>query len=218
MENTVSIGLLEGLAARRSCRAFEKKPIPAEVLKAVLQDACHAPSAKNMQPWEVYVLSGTKLDTLRAASVAALKAKNTSKLHSAPVSPALTSRARALSADMASFLEKQAWDDGRSFVERSIEYFDAPAAAIICVDSPKFEIDAGLFTLALCLSAEGHGLASCILGYPLIVEHAIRTSLALPEGRNVVVTVALGYAADAPMAKFRSSRAPLEENIHFLTE
>ena len=53
------LSLLEGLAARRSCRVFRADPIPAELLRAVFRAASAAPSAKNAQPWESYVVKST---------------------------------------------------------------------------------------------------------------------------------------------------------------
>ena len=78
-------------------------------------------------------------------------------------------------------------------------------------------VDVGMFVQTLCLSATGHGLGSCILGYPLIVEPAIRDFLQIPESRRIMVCVALGFPdSEQPMAQFESSRAELEENIHFV--
>ncbi|MCK9230959.1 MAG: nitroreductase family protein [Syntrophales bacterium] len=44
------------LNGRRSIRNFKKKTIPREVLEKLLETACHAPSAKNVQPWHWIVI------------------------------------------------------------------------------------------------------------------------------------------------------------------
>lgn len=41
---------------RRSIRKYEKKQVPKNILKELIKDAAKAPSAKNLQPWEFYVV------------------------------------------------------------------------------------------------------------------------------------------------------------------
>jgi nitroreductase len=45
--------LQDALLTRRSIRAYKDEPIPEELLMEVLDDARHAPSAQNKQPWHV---------------------------------------------------------------------------------------------------------------------------------------------------------------------
>lgn len=45
------------LRARRSIRRFKNKPVEKEKIERLLQVACHAPSAKNVQPWEWIVIN-----------------------------------------------------------------------------------------------------------------------------------------------------------------
>jgi len=48
--------LLEVIYRRRSVRKYEKKPIPEEILKAILEAGRLAPTAKNLQPWHFIVV------------------------------------------------------------------------------------------------------------------------------------------------------------------
>ena len=43
---------------RRSVRAFRSDPVPAELIRELLQTACMAPSGTNIQPWKVHVVTG----------------------------------------------------------------------------------------------------------------------------------------------------------------
>ncbi|MHB1318503.1 MAG: nitroreductase family protein [Anaerolineae bacterium] len=45
------------LCARRSIRNYQERPIPPELLRALLKAAMAAPSAANSQPWEFVVLT-----------------------------------------------------------------------------------------------------------------------------------------------------------------
>jgi nitroreductase len=49
---------LEAIAARRSIRKFDGRPIPDDVLRQMLHAATLAPSGKNRQPWRFYVVRG----------------------------------------------------------------------------------------------------------------------------------------------------------------
>lgn len=221
MCNGESMGLLGGINARRSCRAFLKTPLSPRLLESVFEYATFAPSARNAQPWEAYAVSGERLDALRSAMADALKSGNTTSLGSKGTEPeARRRRARELSEEMRPYIERQGWDPG-SFVVRSVRFFDAPTAVIVCMDEPAgafHALDVGMFVQTLCLSATGHGLGSCILGYPLIAETVIREFLSLPQERRVMVCVALGFPdSGQPMSEFESPRADLSENIHFIS-
>lgn len=49
--------LREALTGRRSVRRYREEPVPREVLEEVLEAACWAPSADNMQPWYFVALT-----------------------------------------------------------------------------------------------------------------------------------------------------------------
>ncbi len=51
---------LEAIAARRSIRKFEERPVPEEALQAILMAAIQAPSGKNRQPWRFIIVQGDK--------------------------------------------------------------------------------------------------------------------------------------------------------------
>lgn len=60
--------ILENILTRRSIRAFEEKPIPAEELQKILQAAIYAPSGMGRQTWQfTAVTNREKIQTLCAA-------------------------------------------------------------------------------------------------------------------------------------------------------
>ena len=60
--------VMENILTRRSVRAFEKKPIPAEELDQILQSAIYAPSGMNRQTWQFTVVTDTdKIQELASA-------------------------------------------------------------------------------------------------------------------------------------------------------
>lgn len=220
MCNGESMGILAGINARRSCRVYQKTPLSPELLKSVLEYATFAPSAKNCQPWEAFVVSGAKLDAIREACTAAAARSEIATPESGGYTEAGNARARELFHDMTPLLERQGWDP-RSVFNRSIRLFNAPSAVFVCIDAASAAgrlIDAGIFLQTLCLSATGHGLGSCIIGYVKAVEPVVRAQLNIPENLTLVAAVALGFAdTSAPMNELESSRAELEENVRFIS-
>jgi nitroreductase len=62
----VTVDVYEALRSRQSVRGFLDHPVPADVLRRVLAAALRAPSGGNLQPWQIYVVSGARLDDLKA--------------------------------------------------------------------------------------------------------------------------------------------------------
>ena len=60
------VNVYEAVRSRRSVRCFLDRLVPAVVLTRVLSAALRAPSGGNLQPWQVYVLSGRRLDDLKS--------------------------------------------------------------------------------------------------------------------------------------------------------
>lgn len=56
----------EALARRFTCRAFLPKAVPGHAVEHVLRVAGRAPSAGNVQPWQVWALAGAPLEALKA--------------------------------------------------------------------------------------------------------------------------------------------------------
>ena len=65
--------LIETIRMRRSCRAFQDEPIPRELLVQLLSDASNAPSAINMQPWEVTIVLGEERKRLSKRLIRAFR-------------------------------------------------------------------------------------------------------------------------------------------------
>lgn len=54
-------GLLEIIYRRRSIRKYEKRPVPEDALRAVLEAGRLAPSARNLQPWHFIVVKDPEI-------------------------------------------------------------------------------------------------------------------------------------------------------------
>jgi nitroreductase len=62
----VAVDVYDAVRSRQSVWGFLDRPVPPDVLRSVLSAALQAPSGGNLQPWHAYVLSGAKLQDLKA--------------------------------------------------------------------------------------------------------------------------------------------------------
>jgi nitroreductase len=53
--------VLDFICKRRSVRRFQKKPVPDEILEALMKAAMAAPSGNNAQPWEFVIVRDPKI-------------------------------------------------------------------------------------------------------------------------------------------------------------
>jgi len=64
--DTAAHTVTEALESRISVRDFLPTAVPLEVIRRVLTTASRSPSGGNLQPWNIDVVAGTKLDELKA--------------------------------------------------------------------------------------------------------------------------------------------------------
>src|SRR5258707_3730762 len=65
----VIMDVYEAVKSRRAVRGFKNQPVSREVLERVLSAAAWSPSGSNIQPWNIYVLTGPPLAELKTHAV-----------------------------------------------------------------------------------------------------------------------------------------------------
>src|SRR5262249_41811878 len=61
--------IYEAVTSRRAVRGFTDEPVSRKVLERVLSAAAWSPSGSNIQPWNIYVLTGARLAELKTRAV-----------------------------------------------------------------------------------------------------------------------------------------------------
>ena len=210
--------ILDAITERRSARAFLEKPVERETLEKLLSLATQAPSAINIQPWEIVVVSGEERKRLSRVLVKRMKERNIScgPGGTKPLPEQFVERQRGLLQCMLPNLPS-----GKPFQdfvnEGSCDFYGAPTAIILTIDQVHSKArltDMGVVLGYLVLAAHGLGLATCPIGLITAFEDDIREELSLSEDKDVVVGIAVGYKdPDAPVNRARSERAPLKEVV-----
>lgn len=208
------------LAARRSTRAFTSRPVPRAAVEAILADARRAPSGANLQPGCFTALTGAPLAALTGALAAAIAEGRPQVAQYSyfpqPLPPHLGARRRAAGHALYAALgiARRDLEGRRRQFDRNYRFFDAPVGIVVSIEAAMGKgcfMDLGMALMALQLSAEARGLATCGIG--ALAHHAdvVHEALGLPDDEIVVCGVALGHADAAhPANTVHTAREPLE--------
>jgi nitroreductase len=210
--------VIGAMKERRSTRGFLKKSVERETLEKLLSLATQAPSAINLQPWEFTVVSGKEKERLSRLLVKRMRERNISCGPGAkkPLPDYFRERERGLLNVMLPNLpESLRFQD---FVnEGSCNFYGAPTAIIITLDSVFSTArltDIGIVVGYLVLAAHTLGLGTCPIGLITAFDDDIRDVLSIPEEKEVVIGVGVGYKdPDAPINRSRSERVPLQDVV-----
>jgi nitroreductase len=224
----------ELIATRRSIRDFLPTPIPPDVLDAILDDAQHAPSWSNTQPYRIAVASGAIRDTLANqlcerfdAGMRAQRAGLFGKLKLVLGRPELRpdgdfDTTFAYPADLQPMRRATghglyqclniAREDARAReaqMRKNFEFFGAPTVIFIFVHSGLREfavLDAGIYLQSMMLSAHARGLGTCAQGALATWAGPIRAAFAVPQTYKLMVGVSIGFPSSEPVNQFNPGR------------
>lgn len=211
---------------RMSTRAYRPDPVPGETIQKILETALRAPSWGNTQPWEVFVVSGDRLKRIGEELVARFQADrepNPDVEMPAEFPELYTDRYMGLGKALLTTMGI-ARDDEDARLGHSLNmyrFFGAPVCLYLTFDSslmvPYSMLDIGILTQSICLAATDDGLGTCIMAMVTKYPDIVREIAGIPDGKRIVVGIALGYPdPDAPANRFRSDRAPLAETVTFI--
>ena len=214
--------LREALKTRKSIRGFKPTPVPDELITDILDFARLSPSSVNSQCWEFVVLTGKSLEMAKATNVE----RTLAGAEMSPDVPAqlYTGRYRERQVALGKMvygLMHIARDDQEGRIQwhlRGMQFFDAPAVILICLDESAYNrdsqlplFDAGIVTHSIALLALEHGLGTCIQAIAVAYSEALKRALDIPLSKRLIVSVAVGYPDwDFPANAVESEREPLE--------
>lgn len=204
--------LVKAIRERRSIRAFRPDPVPQETVVELLRSVVCAPSAINLQPWEFIVVSGEERQRLSRRLLKSYREKNISCSpgNVKPLAETFSRRGVASFEVMNPCLERMGQDFNRFINEGSCNFYGAPVAIILCLDNAFSQarlVDMGIALGYIVLLAYDAGLGTCPIGLISAYEDEIKDELAIPENKDVVIGVALGYPDwESPINEFRTPR------------
>jgi nitroreductase len=217
----------EALASRITCRAFLTRPVPAPVIRSILEAAKRAPSGGNLQPWQVWVVTGGELVRLKQAVKEKLAAGQMGdgpteyQIYPPNLKEPFKSRRFKCGEDMYATIGVARENKAGRMVQfaRNFEFFGAPAAMFFAIDRSMQQgqwSDLGMFILAIMLMAREHGLHSAGQEAWAIWHKTVGEFVRIPPESMLFCGLSIGYMdEDHPINGLRTDRAPLEEFVTF---
>ncbi len=175
----------ECIINRRSIRKFKPDAVDTQLLKGIVETASYAPSWKHTQITRYIAVEGALKDKI-ADEGTKMFPNNGNIIKNAPVLIAVTVI------------------KGRSGYERDGSFSTDRG------DGWQM-YDAGVASQTFCLAAHEAGLGTVIMG--IFDRPVVSSLLQLPEDRELVALIPIGYADEEPVAP---RRKPVDELISFL--
>ena len=173
----------ECIIGRRSIRQFEEKTVSHELLAQIVETASYAPSWKHTQIVRYIAIEGETKQKL--AKCTSAYPNNGKIMENAPMVIAVT-------------IIK-----GRCGFERDGSFSTHRG------DSWQM-FDAGIASEAFCLAAYEQGLGTVIMG--IFDQKEASDLLEIPEDRELVALIPIGYPAESPMAP---KRKPVDDLLSY---
>lgn len=174
----------ECIKGRRSIRRFKDQPIDHALLSEIIETASYAPSWKHTQITRYIAVCG-ELKNKIADECTSAYPRNGEIIAQAPMLIVVT------------------YIKGRSGFERDGSYSTAK-------EGSWQMFDAGVASQSFCLAAYEQGIGSVIMG--IFDEAKAASLLELPEEREIVALIPIGYPDEEPVAP---RRKPVEDLLSF---
>ena len=215
----------EAVTSRRAVRGFTDEPVSREVLERVLSAAAWSPSGSNLQPWNIYVVTGVPLAQLKCLATERVAAGDPwDEREFVMYPPVLKSpygdRRAAFGKDRYSALgiEREDWEARQRAAIANWDCFGAPAALFCYIDRdldrPQWA-DVGMYLQTIMLLLRAEGLHSCPQMAWSQVRETVAEVLLPPDGLILFCGMSIGYE-DPTVGYTRTGRAPLDETIKFV--
>ncbi|MFA6078597.1 MAG: nitroreductase [Candidatus Omnitrophota bacterium] len=165
--------VIENIAARRSVRYYDSKPIPKDTLQAIIDAGNMAPTGCNAQGWRFVVITDETFRK-RMADLALPKYKDWMKRSGESIKE-LREEIDAVASDPV--------------------YYDAPAVLFVIGQGMTADLDSPMVCQNMMLAARSLGIGSCwvFFGQMILDDAQIRSSLELKQGEKVYGPILLGY-------------------------
>jgi nitroreductase len=218
----------EAVLSRRSVRAFLDTPVPMPLLKVVLEKASRAASGGNLQPWQIYVVSGEALRTFNGRMAERLTESAEADLpleyhvYPQPLKAPYRDYRFKNGEDYYGLVGLRREDKaGRArFFANNYSFFGAPVALFCFLDrqmGPPQWSDLGMFLATVMLLLREAGLDSCAQECWSRYHRTVRQFLNPPEEWMLFCGMAIGYEdRGATVNRMVSDRAPLGEFARFI--
>ena len=177
----------EAILSRRSCRKYQTKDVPKEILEDIILAGRSAPTAMNRQEIKFYVIAN---DIKKVQSIDEKVMKN-----------------RAKAGKAGGWIE----DYQKKYDMKNVIFYDAPCIIALVADKNENEreqywhhMDAGIVTSNILTMANSYGLGTVPIGIAnfLNQEAVLEGVGADKEKEHLLLVIALGYPVEGYKEKY----------------
>ena len=215
----------EAVKTRRAVRGFTDQPVEREVIERVLSAAARSPSGSNIQPWNIYVVTGEPLAQLK--KIATERVANGEPwdereyvMYPDQLKSPYGERRAAFGRDRYSALgvAREDWEARTRAAIGNWDCFGAPVALFCYIDRdlgmPQWS-DLGMYLQTVMLLLRAEGLHSC----PQMAWSQVRKSVDAvtqpPPELMLFCGMSIGYE-DPDVSFVDNGRASLDETVTFI--
>lgn len=176
------------------------RPVPPEVLEQILGNAVRAPSAGFSQGWDFVVLTDPADRAAFWEATADPDSEPDSWLRGIQHAPCLILCCSHKGAYLTRYAESdKGWTD-QDEARWPVPYWD---------------IDTGMAALLMLLTAVDEGLGGLFFGVPPVAHPAVHAAFGIPDDRNLVGVVSVGYRApDRKSPSLKRGRREVPQVAH----
>jgi len=172
--------IIESIYNRYSCRDFEQKPIPKDILKAIIEAGNQAPfvADKGFQPWRFVVVENSDFKQKLVQTTFPIWKKSMENMKD--VMPEIYNTAMKVYDEMPE--------------PKDLVYYASPAIVFV-IGEKKHAIDCALACQNIMIAATSFGLGSCYVGFGAMVtgnKDVVKT-LELADDERIFGPILLGY-------------------------
>jgi nitroreductase len=215
----------EAVESRRAVRGFTDQPVSREVIERVLTAAAWSPSGSNIQPWNIYVVTGAPLAELKKRAVERVATgvpwdEREYEMYPPAMKSPYRERRSAFGKERYSSLgiAREDWEARMRAAIANWDCFGAPAALFCYIDrdlGPAQWADVGMYLQTVMLLLRAEGLHSCPQMAWSQVRETVADVLSPPDGLILFCGMSIGYE-DPAVSYVRTGRAPLDETVTFV--
>jgi nitroreductase len=223
------VNVSEAIEGRQSIRAFDaNREVTDAVVTSILTTAGRAPSGSNIQPWHVYVVTGSAQHQITEVCTARYLSgdEGESEYHYYPQNwrQPYIGRRRQTGFGLYGLLGIDKADTAavQGYRVTNYAFFGAPMGLFFTIDRDMelgSWLDYGMFLQSIMLSARDAGLETCAQAAFCPYYDSVMPLLGAPDEQMLVCGMSLGYPLpEAVVNNYRTERLQAEAFTTFLSD
>ena len=211
----------DAILSRRSVRGFRPDPVPAPLMRRILEAARWAPSGSNIQPWRVHVLNGEARRRYTEAMIAAEASGEPGPMEYHYYAPEwrepFLSRRRACGFGLygAMGIARDDRAGRKAAYLRNFDFFGAGTGLLFWIARDLEHgswLDYGTFIESISLAARGWGLSTIAQGALGEFPHVAHRMYGIGDDHILIGGMSIGWPDDAdPVNEFQPERLNVDD-------